>query len=171
MSFASTQSRTTTGISQTSFVDFRGHQGSVSRIDCTVRAAELLIAADMRGMTVRTCCLGRLLSSSSNTCARVASDGTTGYQGLSRIHLRGIYPGIISLIIRNMGLDDIFGFEYAFLSERIIILQTAQAANYIVFSGDLLYSSISDWHGVSHVWRRYSARSQLRRRRNASEEW
>jgi len=78
MSFASTQLRTTTGISQTSCVDFRGHQGSVSRIDCTVRAAELLIAADMRGMTARTCCLGRLLSSSSNTCATVASDGTTG---------------------------------------------------------------------------------------------
>jgi len=92
-------------------------------------------------------------------------------QGLSRIYLRGIYPGIISLIIRIMGLDDIFGFEYAFLSERIIILQTAQAANYIVFSGDLLYSSISDWHGVSHVWRRFSAGSRLRRRRNASEEW
>jgi len=29
-------------------------------------------------------------------------------QGLSRIYLRGIYPAIISKIIRNMGLDDIF---------------------------------------------------------------
>ena len=92
-------------------------------------------------------------------------------QGLSRIYLRGIYPGIISKIIRNMGLDDIFGSEYAFLSERIIIHQTAQAADYIVFSGVLLYSSISDRHGVSHVWRRFSARSRLRRRRNASGEW
>jgi len=102
--------------------------------------------------------------------ARHAS--TTGVQqGLSRIYLRGLYPGIISLIIRNMGFDDIFGSEYAFLSERIIILQTAQAATYIVFCGDLLYSSVSDRHGVSHVWRRFSARSRLRRRRNASGEW
>jgi len=43
---------------------------------------------------------------------------------------------MISIIIRNMGLDDIFGCEYAFLSQRIIILQTAQAADYIVFSSD-----------------------------------
>jgi len=45
-------------------------------------------------------------------------------QGLSRIYLRGTYPGIISIIIRKMGLDDTFGSEYALLSERIIILQT-----------------------------------------------
>jgi len=61
--------------------------------------------------------------------------------------------------MRNMGLDEIFGSEYAFLSERVIIHQTAQAADYIVFSGDLLYSSISDRHVVSHVWRLFSARS------------
>ena len=77
------------------------------------------------------------------------------HQGLSRIYLRGIYPGIISIIIRNMGLGDIFGSEYAFLSERIIILQTAQAADYIVFSSDSLHSSISDRHEVSHVCRRF----------------
>jgi len=81
-------------------------------------------------------------------------------QGLSLIYLRGIHPGIISIIIRNRGLDDIFGSEYAFLSERIIIDQTAQAAVYIVFFGDLLYSSISDRHGVSNVWKRFLARSR-----------
>jgi len=77
ISFAITQLRTTTGLFQTSFVDYCGHQGSVSRIDWTVRVATLLIVADIRGVTARTCCLGRLLSSSSITCATVASDGTT----------------------------------------------------------------------------------------------
>jgi len=50
---------------------------------------------------------------------------------LSRIYLRGIYPGIISIIALNIGLDDIFGSEYALLYEHIITLQTAQAADYI----------------------------------------
>ena len=78
MILASRQLRTMTVIGQTSRVDFRGHQGSVSSIDCTVRAPARRIAADMRGMTARTCCLGRLLPSSSNTRSTVASDGTTG---------------------------------------------------------------------------------------------
>jgi len=63
------------------------------------------------------------------------------------IHLRGLLPGIISKIIRNMGLDDIFGSECAFLSVLKTILQTAQATNIFVRSVDLFCSSISDRNG------------------------
>ena len=45
MSFASTQLRTTMGISQTSCVDFRGHQGSVSRIVATLHEKVVIVSA------------------------------------------------------------------------------------------------------------------------------
>jgi len=87
-------------------------------------------------MLMRSCMAGCFFGAS--VCAAKWSFWRLrGYQGLSRINLREKLRNIKSIIIRKMCLDDIIGSEYAFLSERTIVLQKAQAADYIVFSSDL----------------------------------
>jgi len=127
------------------FHDGGGTPSAVATCADNGRQRRLLWRAYARA--TRGCGWGRCSWGAEATREPFMATAARRQQRWTPIHLRGVLPGIISKIIRNMGLDDIFGSECAFLSELMTILQTAQAADFVVRSVDLCYSSISDRNG------------------------